>query len=99
MLDAHPPFQIDGNFGAVSGIAQMLLQSSGNRVLILPALPQKWQSGRVTGLTVKGGARVDIEWKDSKPVSVTANGKGTYIFVFGSKEVTAELDGETKIEF
>lgn len=99
MLDAHPPFQIDGNFGAVSGIAQMFVQSFGNRVLILPALPQKWQSGRVTGLTVKGSAKVDIEWKDSKPVNVTANGKGTYIFVFKDKEITAELDGETKIEF
>lgn len=62
MLDAHPPFQIDGNFGAASGIAEMLLQSRENRILILPALPSAWEKGYVKGLCAKGRITVDIQW-------------------------------------
>ncbi len=94
MLDAHSPFQIDGNFGAVSGIVQMLVQSFGNRVLILPALPDKWVNGSVKGLSVKGGATVDIKWKDGKLVSLKAKGDGEYEFVYGDKEITVTLNGE-----
>ncbi len=62
MLDAHPPFQIDGNFGAASGIAEMLLQSREDRILILPALPSAWEKGCVKGLCAKGRVTVDIQW-------------------------------------
>lgn len=62
MLDAHPPFQIDGNFGSASGIAEMLLQSRGNRIFILPALPSAWEKGCVKGLCAKGRVTADIEW-------------------------------------
>lgn len=100
MLDAHPPFQIDGNFGAVSGITQMFVQSFGNRVLVLPALPDEWKNGSVKGLSVKGGAKVNIQWKNGKLSSLTATGKGEYEFVYGDKEVTVTLDGsETEIKF
>ncbi|MEV4969632.1 glycoside hydrolase family 95 protein [Streptomyces scopuliridis] len=77
LWDTHPPFQIDGNFGATSGVAEMLVQSQHGPIEILPALPASWPNGRVTGLRARGGVTLDISWSGGRASRITLRASRT----------------------
>lgn len=94
MFDAHPPFQIDGNFGGAAGIAEMLLQCHDGGVELLPALPPAWAKGQVKGLRVKGGFELDFDWADHILQTLTVRSQAGQPFVwYGASPVEIASDG------
>lgn len=93
LFDAHPPFQIDGNFGGTAGITEMLLQSWGGSIFLLPALPGEWRAGAVRGLRVRNAAGLDLSWKNGKldNALLRSDRGGTYNVVYGGQTLDIEL--------
>ncbi len=90
MFDAHPPFQIDGNFGGAAGILEMIVQSWGGEIHLLPALPAAWPEGRIDGLRVRAAATLSISWKDGALQALHLNGPA-------NSEITVRYRGERRV--
>lgn len=92
MLCAHPPFQIDGNFGFAAAVAEMLIQSRKGHILLLPALPDEWKDGKVRGMKAQGDITVDFEWREGRIHRVR-------LCSSHEQKVTLECNGISKIIF
>jgi alpha-L-fucosidase 2 len=101
-MDAHPPFQIDGNFGGTAGVCEMLMQSHLQRnnskeptaiIELLPACPKQWSEGKVSGLCARGGYEVSFEWKGGyvRSATVKARKAGTITLVYNQQKKTFKI--------
>ncbi|HKO76503.1 MAG TPA: glycoside hydrolase family 95 protein [Flavobacterium sp.] len=100
LFDAHPPFQIDGNFGGAAAVAEMLVQSNENEIRLLPALPDAWESGTVKGICARGGFEISMEWnnKTLQKVTVLSKTGGKTTLISGDKKKNIALKKGQKID-
>ena len=102
LLDAHSPFQIDGNFGGTAGVVEMLMQSTEESITLLPALPAEWADGCISGICARGGFVIDMTWKDGRVTSITISSKQggqTTLFYNGTnKKIKIKANGTRTIK-
>ena len=99
LMDAHPPFQIDGNFGGTAGVCEMLMQSGDGKIELLPALPEAWKDGKVSGLCARGGYEVSFEWKGGmvRDCTIKAKQAGTVTLLYNGQQKTVKMKaGQTQ---
>lgn len=99
LFDAHPPFQIDGNFGGTAGVCEMLMQCDGEMMNLLPALPQEWQAGEIRGLKARGNYGVSLAWNKGKltQATITSKNEGNLTILYnGKQKILTFKAGETK---
>ncbi|MDE6565929.1 MAG: hypothetical protein K2L47_02540, partial [Clostridia bacterium] len=101
MWDAHPPFQIDGNFGYTAGVTEMLMQSNLGYIELLPALPSVWKNGSISGIIARGNFELSFEWNDNKLTKLTilSNNGGACALKLGTTNVVIQDSSNTPIEY
>ncbi|HOY12435.1 MAG TPA: glycoside hydrolase family 95 protein [Saprospiraceae bacterium] len=100
LFDAHPPFQIDGNFGGAAAVVEMLMQSSDNKIHLLPALPDAWDSGSINGICARGGFEVSMDWNNGslKKIKIYSKVGGKTTLISGNKQKQISLKKGKSIE-